>query len=881
MLEWTGERYLPFVDPSICGAKIHYEHLHRYAFASRFVKGKKVLDLASGEGYGTCILSEKAAYVVGVEIDGNTVAHAKSTYKKENIEFKTGSILDIPIKGEKIFDVVICFEAMEHVKEQDTLFSEIKRLLKDDGFLLVSTPNKEIYSDDSGYCNPFHQKELRYDEFSDFLKKYFLNTCIFGQRTFSGSLIYPPSVAKSGSCSDFFIKRSNDQFSFTEETDKKPSYFIALASDIEISRKNIQKSYLIDRSNTEITLLNNQINQNITKMLSLQDEVMTRDQRLIEMSANVDSLYQTLAAQHQDILRLSSDILSLGQNLVSKDQQLNVLSSDILSLEQNLVSKDQQLNDLSSHVQSLQQVLTDKDKQIRKITSQVQSLRDENESMKRSVSYKMVTKFHRSVIERLFPHQTRRRNSYELGLKGIRILVNDGWQNFYWQFKEKVFHKPIVRKQVYFPQEKITPVPKPDSTKTIETCVSIIIPTKNAGSDFARVLEKITCQKGIREVEIIVIDSGSSDETLDTAQKFRSRIYQISPEEFNHGTTRNFGAEKARGNYICFLVQDAIPAGDFWLYSMVKVLEGDPLIAAATCKQIPRSDADLFACFGLWQHYFYTLAADSDRICHTNADFETLPGEEKRRLAGLDDVSCLIRKDIFEKFQFRKIQSSEDLDLGKRFIKEGYRNAFLFSVGVIHSHNRDPGYFLRRSYVDTKTVADIIGYQTQEISKDCSLTGILGSVITLYNSLNRAVDSIDNASFDLSTPELSARIRSDVLNHYNHAQTERPELENKGHRLDNAILAITRHITGQPDNSNKAQNKLIFLQYDWVLNNFFEYLEIYDTLEGKKEELLESLYKIFAVIAGASIASYYLHTLSTGDVDNEMRAIDAYLCEGV
>ncbi len=126
---------------------------------------------------------------------------------------------------------------------------------------------------------------------------------------------------------------------------------------------------------------------------------------------------------------------------------------------------------------------------------------------------------------------------------------------------------------------------------------------------------------------------------------------------------------------------------------MVKVLESDPKIAAATCKQIPRSDADLFACFGLWQHYFYTLDAGLDQICQTDADFDTLPGEEKRRLAGLDDVSCLIKKDIFEKFRFRKIQSSEDLDLGKRLIKAGYKNAFFFSIGVIHSHNRDPRLF--------------------------------------------------------------------------------------------------------------------------------------------------------------------------------------------
>jgi hypothetical protein len=183
--------------------------------------------------------------------------------------------------------------------------------------------------------------------------------------------------------------------------------------------------------------------------------------------------------------------------------------------------------------------------------------------------------------------------------------------------------------------------------------------------------------------------------------------------------------------------------------------------------------------------------------------------------------------------------------------------------------------------MDTKTVADIIGYQTQEISKDCTLTGILGAVISLYTSLNLTVDSIDTASCALSTRDLTARIRSDILHHYNHTRKKRPELENKGRHLDSALIAITDRSNGQPDNSDKAQNKLIFLQYDWVLNNFFEYLEIYDTLEGKNEEFLQSLYKIFAVIAGASIASYYLHALSTGDVDNEMRAIDTYLCEGV
>ena len=88
MLEWTDERYLPFVDTKISGAEIHYEHLHRYAFAAQFVKGKKVLDLASGEGYGSYMLSKEAELVIGIEIDERTVKHASSKYISDNLEFK-------------------------------------------------------------------------------------------------------------------------------------------------------------------------------------------------------------------------------------------------------------------------------------------------------------------------------------------------------------------------------------------------------------------------------------------------------------------------------------------------------------------------------------------------------------------------------------------------------------------------------------------------------------------------------------------------------------------------------------------------------------------------------------------------------------------------
>ncbi len=87
MLEWTGERYLPFVDPKISGAEVHYEHLHRYYFALYFVKSKKVLDLACGEGYGSYILSkilsENFEEIIGSEMYKNFINVYKDSHLPE------------------------------------------------------------------------------------------------------------------------------------------------------------------------------------------------------------------------------------------------------------------------------------------------------------------------------------------------------------------------------------------------------------------------------------------------------------------------------------------------------------------------------------------------------------------------------------------------------------------------------------------------------------------------------------------------------------------------------------------------------------------------------------------------------------------------------
>jgi SAM-dependent methyltransferase len=182
---WTGERLETFVYNENA-----IEHLHRYAFASGYVKDKIVLDIASGEGYGSNLLSVHAANVTGVDIDATSVKRASEVYKKNNLQFKEGRADAIPLPDSSI-DVVVSFETLEHHDKHEEMFSEIRRVLKQDGILIMSTPEKHFYTDEKKYNNPYHVKELYLAEFKTLVSKYFVNARFYYQNLFNGSLLVP------------------------------------------------------------------------------------------------------------------------------------------------------------------------------------------------------------------------------------------------------------------------------------------------------------------------------------------------------------------------------------------------------------------------------------------------------------------------------------------------------------------------------------------------------------------------------------------------------------------------------------------------------------------------------------------------------------------
>jgi len=184
---FTGERFIPGVR-----GEIVYEHVHRYAFAARFAAGRRVLDAACGEGYGSALLAGAAREVVGVDIDAATVAHARAAYASvPGLRFVEGSATALPL-GDASVDLVVSFETIEHLDaaDQPAMLDEFARVLAPGGLIVLSAPNRPEYSESRGYVNPFHRHEHDRDELARLLDPRFPARTWYAQRVWLGSTLW-------------------------------------------------------------------------------------------------------------------------------------------------------------------------------------------------------------------------------------------------------------------------------------------------------------------------------------------------------------------------------------------------------------------------------------------------------------------------------------------------------------------------------------------------------------------------------------------------------------------------------------------------------------------------------------------------------------------
>jgi SAM-dependent methyltransferase len=184
-LTFTGERFL-----TECQGEMVYEHWHRYLLAREYAAGKRVLDLPSGEGYGSNLLAGVAESVIGIDIAPDAVAHASQKYRRDNLSYLAASGTNVPLPDAS-FDFIVSFEMIEHIHEQDAFLREVDRLLKPDGLFMISSPNRPEYTDKTGYKNEFHVKELDRAELRDQLSVYWPHLIWAAQRAAFHSMIWP------------------------------------------------------------------------------------------------------------------------------------------------------------------------------------------------------------------------------------------------------------------------------------------------------------------------------------------------------------------------------------------------------------------------------------------------------------------------------------------------------------------------------------------------------------------------------------------------------------------------------------------------------------------------------------------------------------------
>lgn len=308
-MEFTGERFVPTLQ-----GDIRLEHFHRYEWCLPYVAGKRVLDIACGEGYGSRILARAAASVTGVDISHEAVAHASRVYAgHDTLVFQQGDAAEIPLPDACV-DVVVSFETIEHHDRHVEMMSEIRRVLVPDGLLIISSPNKRIYSDlAGGNHNHFHVKELYFSELDELLRQYFSAVSYFGQRVTATSLLQPldETAARTG-----LHAYTETQAGVVEENPYRiePMYYVAMASNRELPAQPGASAFFSDIDNP---------------------------------------FYE----KQREVLELGAEIRRMSDYIAEVTNVLNIRDGDLVACREELAEKQTLLDETAGKLQEIQRLL--------------------------------------------------------------------------------------------------------------------------------------------------------------------------------------------------------------------------------------------------------------------------------------------------------------------------------------------------------------------------------------------------------------------------------------------------------------------------------------------------------------------------------------------
>ena len=230
--------------------------------------------------------------------------------------------------------------------------------------------------------------------------------------------------------------------------------------------------------------------------------------------------------------------------------------------------------------------------------------------------------------------------------------------------------------------------------KAVDIKISVVIPVKNGEAWLDDCIRAITRQTLFYQTEIIVIDSGSTDKTLEILKNYPVAVYSIPASSYNHGATRNYGAGLCKGEYIVMTVQDAEATDERWLEKLLEGFTGEE-VGGVCGQQVVRHDADKNPV-----EWFrpQTKPTASQYYFATPEEFDKLTASDKKKICSWDNVTAMYRAVVLKTIPFRPVSFAEDTLWAKDALLAGYAIVYNPAARVYHYHIEHRDFTFKRSF---------------------------------------------------------------------------------------------------------------------------------------------------------------------------------------